>query len=88
MILMIMAVGGVQVETPDRLLQTKNGMEYVVSKVDDLVNWARKYVCPTELKWPCFTVGSIILCLPLNFVLLVFQGISLADDIWFSMLCC
>ncbi|EWM30291.1 nadh ubiquinone [Nannochloropsis gaditana] len=31
------AAGGV-----DQLLKTKNGVEYVVSKVDDLVNWARK----------------------------------------------
>ena len=31
------ATGGV-----DQLLKTKNGVEYVVSKVDDLVNWARK----------------------------------------------
>ncbi len=31
-----------KVETPDRLLRTKNGVEYVVSKVDELVNWARK----------------------------------------------
>ncbi len=60
MILMMVVIGGVQVETPDRLLQTKNGVEFVVSKVDDLVNWARKYVFPTtELKWACFAVVPI-----------------------------
>ncbi|KAG5191899.1 NUO10-like protein [Tribonema minus] len=31
-----------KVETPDQLLQTKGKVEYVVSKVDELVNWARK----------------------------------------------
>ena len=31
-----------KVDSPDNLLKTKNGVEYVVSKVDDLVNWARK----------------------------------------------
>lgn len=31
-----------KVDNVDNLLKTKNGVEYVVSKVDDLVNWARK----------------------------------------------
>ena len=31
-----------KVGSVDQLLKTKNGVEYVVSKVDDLVNWARK----------------------------------------------
>merc|ERR1712146_790197 len=31
-----------KVDNVDNLLKTKNGVEYVVIKVDDLVNWARK----------------------------------------------
>ncbi len=72
MILMVVDIGVLQVDSPDRLLKTKNGIEFVVSKVDDLVNWARKYVFPsTELKWTCFARSSdlvLTLKLPLRVV--------------------
>ena len=61
-----------QVETVDKLMQRKNGVEYVVSKVDELVNWARKgSLWPMTFGLACCAVEvrlliSYLLCLLLR----------------------